>query len=211
MSPTGESLSGPSSLPRWMHTGLVSCLSPAWTVGLKLTVQQNHPSKCVSQILIHWVQGRAQEFAFLASTSSQTWLHIRNTGGRLKNLLLPRSHPDWLKSEPLHGRGREVRLCWPKHTGFLMIIISFPDYFPFIIIYFSRWGFPCGSAGKESSCNAGDLGSIPRLGRSPGEGKGYLLQYSGLENSMDYGLQRVRHNWATFTFTFPSLPRWIQV
>ena len=42
-------------------------------------------------------------------------------------------------------------------------------------------GFPCG---KESSCNAGDLGLIPRLGRCPGEGKGYWLQYSGLENSM---------------------------
>ena len=46
-------------------------------------------------------------------------------------------------------------------------------------------GFPCGSNGKESACNAGDLGSIPALGRSPGEGKGYPLQYSGLENSMD--------------------------
>ena len=46
-------------------------------------------------------------------------------------------------------------------------------------------GFPCGSAGKESVCNTGDLGSIPGLGRSPEEGKGYPLQYSGLENSMD--------------------------
>ena len=45
---------------------------------------------------------------------------------------------------------------------------------------------PCGSAGKESTCNAGDLGSIPGLGRCPGEGKGYPLQDSGLENSMDY-------------------------
>jgi len=44
-------------------------------------------------------------------------------------------------------------------------------------------GFPCGSAGKESACNAADLGSIPGLGRSPGEGKGYPLQCSGLENS----------------------------
>ena len=41
------------------------------------------------------------------------------------------------------------------------------------------------SVGKESACNAGDPGSIPRWGRSPGEGKGYPLQYSGLENSMD--------------------------
>ena len=46
-------------------------------------------------------------------------------------------------------------------------------------------GFPCGSAGKESVCNVGDLGLIPGLGRSPGERKGYPLQYSGLENSMD--------------------------
>ena len=46
-------------------------------------------------------------------------------------------------------------------------------------------GFPCGSAGKESTCNAGDLSSIPWLGRSPGEGKGYPLRYSGLENSTD--------------------------
>ena len=46
-------------------------------------------------------------------------------------------------------------------------------------------GFPRGPAGKESACNVGDLGLIPGLGRSPGEGKGYPLQYSGLENPMD--------------------------
>ena len=52
-------------------------------------------------------------------------------------------------------------------------------------------GFPGGSAGKESACNAGDLGSVPGLGRSPGEGKSYPLQYSGLENSTD------REDWQT--------------
>ena len=52
-------------------------------------------------------------------------------------------------------------------------------------------GFPGSSAGKELACNAGDLGSIPGLGRSPGEGKGYPLQYSGLENSMDCVVHRV--------------------
>ena len=46
-------------------------------------------------------------------------------------------------------------------------------------------GFPGGSAGKESSCSVGDLGSIPGLGKSPGEGICYPLQYSGLENSTD--------------------------
>ena len=48
-----------------------------------------------------------------------------------------------------------------------------------------RKGFSGGSAGTEATCNEGDLGSIPGLGRSPGEGKGYPLHYSGLENSMD--------------------------
>ena len=49
-----------------------------------------------------------------------------------------------------------------------------------------QWlGFPGGSDGKEPACNVGDLGSIPGLGRSPGEGKSYPLQYSGLENSKD--------------------------
>ena len=47
-------------------------------------------------------------------------------------------------------------------------------------------GFPESSVGKESGCNAGDPGSIPVSGRSPGEGKGYPTQYFGLENSMDY-------------------------
>ena len=63
-------------------------------------------------------------------------------------------------------------------------------------------GFSCGSAGKESTCNAGDLGSIPGLRRSP-EGKGYPLQYSGLENSMDKptGSQTVGNDWGTFTFS----------
>ena len=47
-----------------------------------------------------------------------------------------------------------------------------------------QWGFPDSSVGMESTCNAGDLGLIPGLGRFPGEGKGCPLQYSGLENSM---------------------------
>ena len=47
------------------------------------------------------------------------------------------------------------------------------------------WGFLFGPAGKESACNAGYLGLVPGLGRSPGEGKGYPLQCCGLENSMD--------------------------
>ena len=64
--------------------------------------------------------------------------------------------------------------------------------------------FPADSSvGKESACNAGDQGLIPGLGRSAGEGIGYPLQYSGLENSMDcidHGVAKVGHDWVTFTF-----------
>ena len=49
-------------------------------------------------------------------------------------------------------------------------------------------GFPCGSVGKEPACNAGDLGLISGLGRSPGKGKSYSLQYSGLEDSIHRGV-----------------------
>jgi len=66
--------------------------------------------------------------------------------------------------------------------------------------------FPCSSAGKESACNVGDLGLIPGLGRSPGEGKGYPLQYSDLENSMDCIVHAVPKNWTQLRdFHFTSL------
>ena len=68
--------------------------------------------------------------------------------------------------------------------------------------------FPGGSVGRESTCNVGDLGSIPGLGRSPGEGNGYPLQYSGLENSIDYtahGVAKSRTQLSNFHFHFLSL------
>ena len=69
-------------------------------------------------------------------------------------------------------------------------------------------GFPGGSAGKESACNAGDLGSIPGLGRSPGEGNSYPLQYSGLEKSMDcivLGVTKSLTQLRNFHFSFSEL------
>ena len=64
-------------------------------------------------------------------------------------------------------------------------------------------GFPDGSVGKESACNAGDPGLIPGSGRSAGEGKGCPLQYSGLENSMDcivHGVAKSRTPLGNFHF-----------
>ena len=81
-----------------------------------------------------------------------------------------------------HGSvGKESTYCRrPRFNSWVRKIWWRMDGLPTPVLL----GFPCGSAGKESACNAGDLGLIPGLGRSPGEGKGYPLQYSGLENSI---------------------------
>ena len=76
----------------------------------------------------------------------------------------------------------------------------------FISFYGIFLGFPCGSAGKESACSVGDLDLIPLLGRSPGEGKGYPLHYSGLENSMECVVHGVAKSWTRLSdFHFTSL------
>ena len=75
-------------------------------------------------------------------------------------------------------------------------------------------GFPCGSVGKESTCNMGDLGSVPGFGRYPGERKGYPLQYSDLENSMDcivHGVAKSQTQLSDFHFHTWTKARWICV
>ena len=78
---------------------------------------------------------------------------------------------------------------WFLREKYISIFIIF--LIPSNGILFLFMGFPCGSAGQESACNAGNLGLIPGLGRSPGVGKDYTLQYFGLENSMGCTVQRV--------------------
>ena len=73
------------------------------------------------------------------------------------------------------------------------------------LIWWCYMDFPCGSAGKNSACNAGDLGLIPGLGRSPREGKSYPFQYSFLENSMDaivHGVAKSQMWLSDFHFTW---------
>ena len=81
------------------------------------------------------------------------------------------------------------------------------------VVWVGFWhllGFPFGSAGKESACNAGDMGLILGLGRSSGEGKGYPFQYSGLENSGDFivhGVAKSQTQLSDFHFTWHLLLR----
>ena len=79
-----------------------------------------------------------------------------------------------------------------------------------LLTYLDLWlssyfmGFPFDSDGKESACNVGDLGSIPGLGRSPGEGRGYLLQCSCLKNTMDRGTRQATVHGVTESRTWLS-------
>ena len=75
----------------------------------------------------------------------------------------------------------------------LLLCISLGVVFAFLCIFVVT--MVNGSAGKESACNVRDLGLIPGLGRSPGDGKGYPLQYSSLENSIDYIVHGVTQSW----------------
>ena len=97
-----------------------------------------------------------------------------------------------------------------------MLLHPFPGYscnlWTIVHIPFSSLLYPFhGSAGRESTCSVGDLGSIPGLGRSPGEGKGYPLQYPGLENCMDcivHGVAKSRTQLRDFPFHFSLSPEY---
>ena len=107
------------------------------------------------------------------------------------------------------GLGRGC-ISWRTLFKLLQLVLSEAVWIYFLFPK-SESGFPGGSDSKESACNAKDPGSIPRSGRSPGEGNGYRLHYSCLENSMDRGAWRAiihgvakRHDWVTSTFIIKS-------
>ena len=100
---------------------------------------------------------------------------------------------------------------WGVYSGFIPFFLSpsFTSSSSVLSWQHIYMGFPGGSAGKESACNVGDLDLIPGLGRCPGEGKGYPLQYSCLKNPMDggawwgtvLGVAKSRTQLSDFTFT----------
>ena len=109
---------------------------------------------------------------------------------------------------PSWGRPKLIAQMTEPGFGTVTLLWSTPAHFCSLlyssVLMWTR-GFPCSSVGKESACNAGDLGSIPGSGRSPGEGNGNPLQYSCLENPMDrgawqatvHGVAKVRHDLTT--------------
>ena len=92
--------------------------------------------------------------------------------------------------------GRESFNHWTtREIQWLPVKIVFMSESVSCLVFVISSCLPGSSAGKESACNEGDLGSIPGLGRCPGEGNGYPLQDSGLENSTDCKIHGVGKNW----------------
>ena len=139
--------------------------------------------------------------------------HVYWVGGRVRqipSLYGVRGETGYTAQEDLKsinsyntGEGRTIRVwfflsCLPRPSLVLCALSSLDHNIRHIwkVIYIS--------ASKESTCNIGDPGSVPGLERSPGEGNGNPIQYSGLVNSMDYMVhgssKESGHNWATFTF-----------
>ena len=135
---------------------------------------ENLPGMCYYFVLLY-VLRLISGISPWKTPQSQGWMRWEKTGsGNEWSLTLPLPHPSiaQLVNNPLSRRPRFNSRVGKTHWR---------DRLPTPVFL----GFPGSSAGKESAYNVGDLGSIPGLGRSPGEGKGYPLQYSGLENSMD--------------------------
>ena len=93
-----------------------------------------------------------------------------------------------------------IQCCF--HFRFCIFHLEYLLFLCWLYSCFLYMGFPCGLAGKESACNMGDLGSIPGLGKSPGEGNGYPLQDSCLENFMGciHGLTKNETRLSDFHF-----------
>ena len=124
-----------------------------------------------------------------------SWMGYSSVMGSLIHTLLYEGFPDSSYGKRIHLQCRR-----PQFDSWIGKICQRRDRLPTSVFL----GFPCTSASKESSCNVGDLGSIPGLERFSGEGKGYTLQYSGLENSMDclvHGFTKNQTQLSDFHFT----------
>ena len=180
-----------------------------WFIGITTHCNSNIYSGCLKAyhhlghlILWHkggWTETNQQMDALRPSTEACSWwsrwcLKCMDPELELKNL--PPSYSSLLAMEAFGERINLGLIPWRR------------DKLPTPVFL----GLPCGSAGKKSTCNAGDLDSISGLWRSPWEGNGYPLQYSGLENSMDCIVHGVAKSqtWLSdfhFTFTFKHF-RW---
>ena len=170
-----------------------------WAVKLDLYWMQQGRSHSIRghgvscEVLEHIEQGVPKLWAW-AGISCEIRANIRLQIKCTVNVMCL-NHPETIPPSPgpwkncLHVINSWCQKCWGPLTYRMWTLTGW------------FWGasmqdcFPDSSDGKESTCNMGDLGLIPGLGRSPGEGKGYPLQYSSLENSMDHVVHGVAKSW----------------
>ena len=167
---------------QWGSLGVKTHIKLPWTDGQKVLVLMSQVRKPVALCTTYSqlpALGRQRLVSFTITSfkpKTQTLATISTSFIYSTNIIESNIYQAFPGSSAGNLQGRRPRfvswvwkICWRR------------DRLPTSVFL----GFPGGSQGKEFTCNAGDLGSIPGLGRFPGEGNGYPLQYSGLENSMD--------------------------
>ena len=142
------------------------------------------------------------QWIFLTQGSNRGFLYCRWILYHLRYQRRPSYDISQFSSVQSLSRVQLFTIPWTAACWASLSRLQVCEQHSWLVIYICV-GFPGGSAGKESARNAGDLGSIPGLGTSPGERKGYPLQYSGLEDSMDcidHGVTKSRTQLSTFHF-----------
>ena len=163
------------STDRWMDKDVVCIyITQPWKEGIWVCSREvDEPRTCY----IEWSKSEREKQILYINT--YIWFSLRVL--IFKRCKLMPSHIAYRMDDEVSGIYLRIR----NETELAMIkcLLKVGSWFDSLL--FLLLGFPCDSAGKESACNAGDLGLIPGLEKSPGDGKGYPLKYSGLENSMD--------------------------
>ena len=150
-------------------------------------------------------QTRILEWVAISFSRGSSWLRNQSHIFCLAGRFFTAGPPGKPKLDLFKSRATTC-ICLNLRLWFFFLTPSIPSLKRSDILHWLHiiLGFPCGLAGKESTCNEGDLSSFPGLGRSPNEGNVYPFQYSGLENSMDcivHGFSKSQTQLSNFHFT----------
>ena len=156
------------------------------TMNLSITLNSLSPVQLLSRLWLFAGPWTAAHQASLSITNSQSLLKLMSIESVMPSNHLILYHRFLLPSIRVCSNESVLHIRWPDYWSFSISPSSEYSGLIFVDLYKIE-GFPGGAEGKASACKAGDLGSIPGLGRSSGEGNGNPLYYSCLENPLDRG------------------------
>ena len=197
--PAPWSISQPGPSVHWISQArILAWVAISFSMGSSWPRNRTHVSCIGRWILYHWATSEAPipPYSTLDATATTVCVLLLHFDQKPVRTGRPDSNVTSFKNTCFWPTRWKEACMFSTDTSLVFIALAT------VLNTFSvELGFPGGSAGKESSCNVGDLGSIPGLGRSPGKRKGYPLQRSGLENPMDHGVTKSWIQLSDFPFS----------